>query len=109
MAGISHQEEPRTVAIPKKLYQHLSFQVLLAIVLGVAVGYFFPKVGVGLQAVSKTFINLIKMIIAPIIFCTIVIGIGKVQNMKQFGRIGGKALLYFLTVTTFALLIGIVV
>ncbi|MCU0443858.1 MAG: C4-dicarboxylate transporter DctA [Microscillaceae bacterium] len=93
----------------KKFYQHLTFQVLIAIILGIILGYFVPDVGVMMQVFSKIFINMIKMLIAPIIFCTIVIGIGKVQNMQQFGRIGGKALLYFLAVTTLALLIGVMV
>jgi aerobic C4-dicarboxylate transport protein len=94
---------------PKKIYQHLTFQVLVAIFLGVLLGYFYPNAGVMMQVFSKIFINMIKMLIAPIIFCTIVIGIGKVQNMQQFGRIGGKALLYFLAVTTLALFIGVLV
>ena len=62
-----------------------------------------------MQPIAKTFINMIKMVIAPIIFLTIVTGIGKVSDIRQFGRIGGKALLYFITVTTLALFIGLVV
>ena len=102
----THHSAPRQ---RKRFYQNLTFQVLVAITLGVAVGYFFPNVGKAMQPVGYTFINMIKMLIAPIIFFTIVIGIGKVSNMKKFGRIGGKALGYFLAVTTLALFIGVVV
>ncbi|MDJ1484601.1 C4-dicarboxylate transporter DctA [Cytophagaceae bacterium YF14B1] len=101
----------------KKLYQYLTFQVLVAITIGILVGYYLheqiqqkaidPGVLKKVEAIGKTFINMIKMLIAPIIFLTIVIGIGKVQNMKKFGRIGGKALGYFLIVTTIALCIGV--
>lgn len=104
--------------VRKKIYQYLTFQVLVAIVLGIGVGYYLhvqiqhnqidASVLKKVEAIGKTFINMIKMLIAPIIFLTIVIGIGKVQNMKKFGRIGGKALGYFLIVTTLALIIGVV-
>ncbi len=93
----------------KRIYHNLTFQVVIAIIIGAVVGHFFPEVGVSMQTLNKLFINMIKMLIAPIIFFTIVIGIGKVDNMKQFGRIGGKALGYFLSVTTAALFIGVVV
>ncbi|WP_353483967.1 cation:dicarboxylase symporter family transporter, partial [Haliscomenobacter sp.] len=86
-----------------KFYNNLTFRVLIAIALGAMVGAFFPKTGEAMQPIAKTFINMIKMVIAPIIFLTIVTGIGKVSDIRQFGRIGGKALLYFITVTTFAL------
>lgn len=92
-----------------KFYNNLTFRVLIAIALGAMVGAFFPKTGEAMQPIAKTFINMIKMVIAPIIFLTIVTGIGKVSDIRQFGRIGGKALLYFITVTTFALIIGLVV
>jgi aerobic C4-dicarboxylate transport protein len=92
-----------------KFYNNLTFRVLIAIALGALVGAFFPKTGEAMQPIAKTFINMIKMVIAPIIFLTIVTGIGKVSDIRQFGRIGGKALLYFITVTTFALIIGLVV
>jgi aerobic C4-dicarboxylate transport protein len=82
---------------------------LIAIALGVLLGVFFPKTGEAMQPIAKTFINMIKMVIAPIIFLTIVTGIGKVSDIRQFGRIGGKALLYFISVTTLALFIGLVV
>ena len=94
---------------PRRFYNNLTFRVLVAISLGVLLGAFFPKTGEAMQPIAKTFINMIKMVIAPIIFLTIVTGIGKVSDIRQFGRIGGKALLYFITVTTLALFIGLVV
>src|SRR3712207_9596486 len=93
----------------RKLYKNLTFQVLIAISLGILVGALFPSVGTSLKPVGDTFINMIKMVIAPIIFLTIVLGIGSMGNLKKVGRVGGKALLYFEVVTTFALLIGLVV
>jgi aerobic C4-dicarboxylate transport protein len=66
-------------------------------------------VGVALKPVGDTFINLIKMVIAPIVFLTIVLGIGSMGSLRKVGRVGGKALLYFEIVTTFALFIGLVV
>jgi len=96
-------------ARPKRFYNNLTFRGLVAIALGVLRGAFFPKTGEAMQPIAKTFINMIKMVIAPIIFLTIVTGIGKVSDLRQFGRIGGKALLYFITVTTLALFIGLVV
>ncbi len=92
----------------KKIYRHLTFQVLVAIALGILVGALYPKVGVAMKPVGETFINMIKMVIAPIIFLTIVLGIGSMGNLKKVGRVGGKALLYFEIVTTFALVIGMV-
>jgi aerobic C4-dicarboxylate transport protein len=99
----------RKMTKPKPIYRHLTFQVLTAVLLGAIVGYLSPETGKAMKPLGYTFINMIKMIIAPIIFLTIVQGIGKVGNMQKFGRIGGKALGYFLLVTTFALLIGMVV
>lgn len=92
-----------------KIFRNLTFQVLVAIALGILVGALFPEVGASLKPIGDTFINLIKMVIAPIIFLTIVLGIGSMGNLKKVGRVGGKALLYFEIVTTFALLIGLLV
>jgi aerobic C4-dicarboxylate transport protein len=91
----------------KKLTSNLTVQVLTAIALGVLVGTFFPTFGAALKPVGDTFINLIKMLIAPIIFLTVVLGIGGMGDLKKVGRVGGKALLYFEIVTTLALAIGI--
>jgi len=93
----------------RKLYTNLTFQVLLAITLGILVGALYPSVGTSMKPLGDVFINMIKMVIAPIIFLTIVLGIGSMGNLKKVGRVGGKALLYFEVVTTFALLIGLLV
>ncbi|TPG58221.1 dicarboxylate/amino acid:cation symporter [Hymenobacter nivis] len=93
----------------KRLYSNLTVQVLTAIALGVAVGALFPAFGAALKPVADTFISLIKMLIAPIIFLTVVLGIAGMGSMKKVGRVGGKALLYFEIVTTLALAIGILV
>ncbi|MDB5134211.1 MAG: glutamate/aspartate:proton symporter GltP [Mucilaginibacter sp.] len=93
----------------KKLLSNLTFQVLIAIVLGVVVGLYFKGFAPTAQLISKTFISMITMLIAPIIFFTIVLGIAGMRDMKKVGRVGGKALLYFEIVTTFALIIGVTV
>jgi aerobic C4-dicarboxylate transport protein len=87
----------------------LYVQVLIAIVLGCLTGYFFPQFAATAKLISETFINLIKMLIAPIIFVTVVLGIAGVGNLKKVGRVGGKAILYFEIVTTLALVIGLLV
>jgi aerobic C4-dicarboxylate transport protein len=89
--------------------KNLTVQVLIALVIGVAIGQFFPDTGVQLKVLGDIFVKLIKMVIAPIVFFTIVIGLANMGDMKKVGRIGGKALLYFEIVTTFAMAIGIAV
>ena len=91
----------------KKLSRNLTFQVLTAIALGVLVGTFFPAAGAALRPVGDVFINLIKMLIGPIIFLTVVLGIGSIGDVRKVGRMGGKAILYFEIITTFALVIGV--
>jgi aerobic C4-dicarboxylate transport protein len=93
----------------KPIYTSLFFQLMVAIVAGVLVGWLAPDFGAGLKPLADGFIKLIKMLIAPIIFCTVVIGIAHVGDLKSVGRIGVKALIYFELVTTFALLFGLVV
>ncbi|MCC2974039.1 dicarboxylate/amino acid:cation symporter [Massilia sp. IC2-476] len=93
----------------KPFYKILYVQVLFAIVLGVLLGVFHPELGAKMKPLGDGFIKLIKMIIAPVIFCTVVAGIAGMQDMKKIGRVGGKALLYFEIVSTFALAIGLVV
>ena len=93
----------------KPFYKVLYVQVLFAIACGVLLGYFEPKMGVDLKPLGDGFIKLVKMIIAPVIFCTAAHGIAGMQDMTKVGRVGGKALLYFEIVSTFALLIGLVV
>ena len=76
----------------KRLPQNLSFQVFIAILLGVAVGYFRPDWGHALQPLGQGFIRLIKMVVGPIVFLTIVVGIANMGDLKKVGRVGGKAL-----------------
>ena len=90
-------------------YRVLYVQVLLAVALGILVGYGFPDFGKSLKPLGDGFIKLVKMMIAPIIFCTVVHGIASMGELKKLGRIGFKALLYFEIVSTFALVIGLVV
>lgn len=93
----------------RKLYQSLYFQVIVAIILGITLGHFFPETGAAMKPLGDGFIRLIKMIIAPIIFCTIVVGIAGMENMKTVGKTGGYALLYFEIVSTIALIVGLVI
>lgn len=93
----------------KKALNNLTVRVIIGILLGIAVGLAFPAFGEQLKVLADIFIKMIKMVIAPIIFLTVVIGIGSMGDLKKVGRIGGKALLYFEIVTTFALAIGILV
>ncbi len=92
-----------------KYLKVLYVQVIIAIVIGIIVGHFYPSFGVQLKPLGDGFIKLIKMMIAPIIFCTIVTGIAGMQNTKKVGRVGLKAILYFEVVTTLALIIGLLV
>src|SRR6185369_5948430 len=87
----------------------LYVQVLIAIALGLVVGHYFPGFSPTAKLISEGFINLVKMLIAAIIFVTVVLGIAGVGNMKKVGRVGGKGILYFEIVTTLALVIGLVV
>jgi aerobic C4-dicarboxylate transport protein len=97
-------------AVPHKpLYAHLYVQVLTAIVIGVLLGHFYPQLGEAMKPFGDAFIKLIKMLIAPIIFCTVVHGIASMGDMKQVGRVGLKALIYFEAVTTLALIVGLIV
>ncbi len=93
----------------KSIFSNLTFQVLVAITLGILIGAYFPDFHPTAELISKSFINMISMLIAPIIFLTIVLGIAHMGDMKKVGRVGGKALLYFEVVTTLAIIIGLVV
>ncbi|WP_434623766.1 C4-dicarboxylate transporter DctA [Pseudomonas sp. Z1-29] len=90
-------------------YSQLYVQVLIGIVIGAAIGYFIPNVGAKLQPFADGFIKLIKMLLAPIIFGTVVVGIAKMGSIKEVGRIGVKALIYFEILSTIALVVGLVV
>ena len=91
------------------LYKSLYFQVITAIVIGVLLGHFYPDTGAAMKPLGDGFIKLIKMIIAPIIFCTVVIGIAGMEDMKKVGKTGGLALLYFEIVSSIALVVGLVI
>ena len=91
------------------LYKSLYFQVVVAIIIGVLLGHFYPDAGKAMKPLGDGFIKLIKMVIAPIIFCTVVSGIAGMQSMKSVGKTGGYALLYFEIVSTVALVIGLIV
>lgn len=93
----------------KPLYKSLYFQVICAIILGIGLGHFAPETAQAMKPLGDGFIRLIKMAIAPIIFCTVVLGVAGMEDMKKLGRIGGKALLYFEVVTTAALIIGLTI
>jgi len=91
------------------LYKSLYVQVIIAITIGILLGHFYPETGVALKPLGDGFVKLIKMVIAPIIFCTVVSGIAGMQSMKSVGKTGGYALMYFEVVSTIALIIGLVV
>jgi len=102
--------ENTTSAPPRKLplYRSLYVQVITAVIIGVLLGYFYPAAGEAMKPLGDGFIKLIKMIIAPIIFCTVVVGIAGMEDMKKVGKTGGLALLYFEIVSSIALLVGLV-
>ncbi len=93
----------------KKIFFNLTFWVLTAITAGALLGHFFPDRGIAMQVLGTGFIQVVKLFINPIIFLTITLGISGMNSLKKVGRVGGKAILYFEVVTTFALLAGIVV
>jgi len=93
----------------KPLYRSLYVQVLIAVAIGVLLGHFRPDLGTEMKPLGDAFIKLIKMIIAPIIFCTVVVGIAGMEDMKKVGKTGGLALMYFEIVSTVALVIGLVI
>ena len=98
-----------TTALRKPLYKHLYTQVLIAIAFGILLGYFYPQLGEQMKPLGDGFIKLIKMLIAPIIFCTVVHGIASMEDMKKVGRVGLKALIYFEVTTTLALIVGLLI
>lgn len=98
-----------SVTSSRPWYSILYVQVLIAIAIGILVGHWFPKAGVALKPLGDGFIALIKMMIAPVIFCTVVHGIGSMSDLKKVGRVGIKTLFYFEAVSTLALAIGLIV
>jgi aerobic C4-dicarboxylate transport protein len=97
------------MAAHKPLYRSLYFQVIVAIIAGVLLGFFAPHTGEAMKPLGDAFIKLIKMIIAPIIFCTVVVGIAGMEDMKKVGKTGGLALLYFEIVSALALVVGLLI
>jgi len=93
----------------KPLYKSLYLQVIVAIVIGVLLGFFYPETGTAMKPLGDGFIRLIKMVIAPIIFCTVVVGIAGMEDMKKVGKTGGFALLYFEIVSSIALIVGLTI
>jgi len=93
----------------RPFYTSLYLQVIFAIIVGVLLGFFFPETAASMKPLGDAFIKLIKMIIAPIIFCTVVVGIAGMEDMKKVGKTGGYALLYFEVVSTIALIVGLTI
>lgn len=89
-------------------YRELYFQVLLGIVVGISLGYFYPDLAVKMKPLGDAFIKLIAMIIGPIIFCTVTTGIAGMKDMNELGRVGGKALIYFTVISIVALIVGLI-
>ncbi|MFH3478221.1 dicarboxylate/amino acid:cation symporter [Xanthobacter variabilis] len=94
---------------PRRLHQHLYVQVLVAIGAGILLGHFYPSLGADMKPLGDAFIKLVKMVIAPVIFLTVVTGIAGMRDLGKVGRVAGKAMLYFLTFSTLALIIGLIV
>ena len=104
------KDDQMTIALKKpQIYKILYFQVLTAVVIGVLLGHFYPSLGTEMKPFGDAFIKGIKMLIAPIIFCTVVLGIAGMEDMKKVGKTGGLALLYFEIVSTIALVVGLVI
>lgn len=101
--------KPASVALKIRWHKILYVQVIIAIILGVLCGVFFPELGKSLKPLGDAFVKLVKMIIAPIIFCTVVHGIASMSDLKKLGRIGVRTLVYFEVISTLALIIGLVV
>src|SRR6478735_7772546 len=101
--------QPALPPAAKPWYRHLYVQVLIAITAGVLLGHFSPTTGAALKPVGDAFIKLVKMIIAPVIFLTIVTGIAGMRDLASVGRVAGKAFIYFLFFSTLALIVGLIV
>ncbi|MDC9606939.1 dicarboxylate/amino acid:cation symporter [Xenorhabdus griffiniae] len=98
-----------TILKKKPLYQILYVQVIFSILLGIALGHFYPDIGTSLKPLGDAFIKIVKMIIAPVIFLTVVTGIAGMNNIKKVGNVAAKSMLYFLTFSTLALVIGLII
>ncbi|WP_342236862.1 dicarboxylate/amino acid:cation symporter [Inquilinus sp. OTU3971] len=94
---------------PIPFYRHLYVQVLIAVAIGILLGHFYPDLGASLKPLGDAFIKLVKMIIAPVIFLTVVTGIAGMHDLEKVGRVGAKAMIYFLVFSTLALVVGLVI
>ncbi|WP_441916244.1 dicarboxylate/amino acid:cation symporter [Phyllobacterium sp. TAF24] len=103
---INAAPEPR---VKKPIYTHLYFQVIVAITIGIALGHYYPDIGTSMKPLGDAFIKLVKMIIAPVIFLTVTTGIAGMSDLQKVGRVAGKAMIYFLTFSTLALIVGLIV
>ncbi len=106
MVAIAHRTDEQGAPRPRPWYAHLYLQVLLAIVAGVLVGHFFPDTGSALRPLGDGFIKLVKMIIAPIVFLTVVTGIASIGEARALGRVAAKTFAYFLFFSTLALIVA---
>nr|WP_314257869.1 dicarboxylate/amino acid:cation symporter [uncultured Devosia sp.] len=103
---------PQTAGAPAQkipLYKHLYVQVIVAIIIGIALGHFWPAIGTEMKPLGDAFIKLVKMIIAPVIFLTVATGIAGMSDLGKVGKVVGKAMIYFLTFSTLALIVGLIV
>jgi aerobic C4-dicarboxylate transport protein len=107
--AITLDHAPAQPVRPKKFYQHLYLQVVVAIVAGILLGHFWPDQGTAMKPLGDAFIKLVKMVIAPVIFLTVATGIAGMSDMQKVGRVAGKAMIYFLAFSTLALIIGLVI
>jgi aerobic C4-dicarboxylate transport protein len=107
--GSGRNGTAQAVHAHKPFYKHMYVQVLIAIALGVVLGLVAPAIAVQLKPLGDAFIKAIRMLIAPIVFCTVVVGIAKMGDMKEVGRIGLKTIVYFEVITTLALMVGLLV
>lgn len=110
MAFVEHAVAGKAPPVkPRRFYRHLYVQVLAAITVGILLGHFYPQTGAEMKPLGDAFIKLVKMVIAPVIFLTVVVGIAGVRDVGKVGRVAGKAMLYFLTFSTLALIIGLII
>ncbi|MDM0116046.1 dicarboxylate/amino acid:cation symporter [Variovorax sp. J22R133] len=92
----------------QRWYRHLYVQVLIAVLIGIVLGHFYPRLGEAMKPLGDNFLKLVKLVIAPLIFCTVVHGIASMRDIKAVGRVGVKALIYFEVMTTIALAVGLI-
>lgn len=105
----STQPTARQPAAPTSIFGHLYIQVLIAIIIGIALGHFYPGLGEAMKPLGDAFIKLVKMVIAPVIFLTVISGIASMSDLAKVGRVAGKAMIYFLCFSTLALIVGMLV